>query len=57
MQFSDRNAEYFHGPDFQISLRRRRSIEEKFQEAREGVDFVDVPTVKDSQGYVIPIYK
>ena len=57
MQFSDRNAEYFRGPDFQISLQRRRNIEEKFQEVREGVDFVDVPTVKDSQGYVIPIYK
>ena len=57
MQFSDRNAEYFRGPDFQISLQRRRSIEEKFQDVREGVDFVDVPTVKDSQGYVIPIYK
>ena len=57
MQFSDRNSEYFRGPGFQISLRRRRSIEEKFQEVREEVDFVDVPTVKDSQDYVIPIYK
>ena len=36
--------EYFHGPDFQISLQRRRrgSTEEEFRQAREGVDNVDV---------------
>ena len=34
--------EYFHGPGFQISLQRRRSIEEEFRQAREGVDNVDV---------------
>ena len=34
--------EYFHGPGFQISLQRRRSIEEEFQQVREGVDNVDV---------------
>ena len=56
MQFKGKSLA-IERPDFQISLQRRRSIEEKFQEVREGVDFVDVPTVKDSQGYVIPIYK
>ena len=33
----------FHGPGLQISLQRRRSIEEEFQQAREEVDYVDVP--------------
>ena len=35
--------EYFHGPGLQISLQQRRSIEGEFQQAREGVDYVDVP--------------
>ena len=34
---------YFHGPGLQISLQQRRSIEDEFQQAREGVDYVDVP--------------
>ena len=34
--------EIFHGPGFQISLQRRRSIEEEFRQAREGVHNVDV---------------
>ena len=34
--------EYFHGPGFQISLQRRRSIEEEFRQAREGVHNEDV---------------
>ena len=35
--------EYFHGPGLRISLQQRRSIEDEFQQAREGVDYVDVP--------------
>ena len=35
--------EYFHGPGLQISLQQKRSIEDEFQQAREGVDYVDVP--------------
>ena len=35
--------EYFHGPGLQISLQQRRSIEDEFQQAREGVDYVDGP--------------
>ena len=46
------NAEYFHGPGLQISLQRRRSIEEEFQQAREEVDYVDVPnSLKQSRSY------
>ena len=42
-KLSDRNAEYFHRSGFQISLQRRLSIEEEFQQAREEVNYVDMP--------------
>ena len=34
--------EYFRGPGVQISLQRRRDIEEEFRQAGGGVDYVDV---------------
>ena len=42
-KLSDRNAEYFHRSGFPISLQRRLSIEEEFQQAREEVNYVDMP--------------
>ena len=41
--------EYFHGPGFQISLQRRRSIEEEFRQAK-GVDNVDVRNCLQQSG-------
>ena len=37
--------EYFHRPGPQISLQQRRSIEDEFQQARELVDYVNVPPI------------
>ena len=39
----DRDAKYFHGPGFQILLQQKRSMKEEFLQAKEGVDYVDVP--------------